>query len=68
MDVSAQVRDAEEGVFNDQLVGNVLDMDTHVLEVGHRVVEVVVYDVHGHVAGPFAGVGDDGVDMYLEVH
>ena len=42
-------------------------MDPHVLEVGHQIVEVMVYDVCGHVACLFAAVGDDGVEMDLEV-
>ena len=42
-------------------------MYPHVLEVGHQVVYVVVYDVGGHVAGPFAGVGDERFEMDLEV-
>ena len=48
-------------------MGNVPEMDPHVLVVGHWVVEVVVDDVCGHVSGPFAGVGYDGVEMDLEV-
>ena len=42
-------------------------MDPHVLEVGHWVIQVVVDDVCDHVVGPFPGVGDDGVEMDLEV-
>ena len=42
-------------------------MDSHVLEVGHQVIEVVVDDVCGDVTGPFASVGDDGVEVDLEV-
>ena len=42
-------------------------MDTHVLEVGHWFVEVVVDDVCRQVKGPFAGIGDDGVDVDLEI-
>ena len=42
-------------------------MDPHVLEVVHWVVEVVVDDVCRQVAGPFAGFGDDGVEVDLEV-
>ena len=42
-------------------------MDPHVLEVGHWVVELVFDDVCRQVAGPFAGVGDDGVEVNLEV-
>ena len=67
MDVAAQVRDGEEGVFNDHLVGNVLEMDLHVMEFGHWVIEVVVDDVCSDVAGPFAGVVDDRVEVDLEV-
>ena len=37
VDVAAQVRFREEGVFNGHLVGNILEMDPHVLEVGHCV-------------------------------
>ena len=67
VDVAARVSYEEEGVFNNHLVGGVFDIDPHVLEVGHRFIEVVVDDVCGDVAGPFAGVGDDGVDADLEV-
>ena len=42
-------------------------MDPHILEVGYWVVEVLFYDVYRQVAGPFAGVGDDGVEVDLEV-
>ena len=42
-------------------------MDLHVLDVGHRVIEVVVDDVCRDVAGPFAGVRDDRVKVDLEV-
>ena len=38
VDVAARVSDGEEGVFNNHLVGNVPNMDLHVLEVLHRVV------------------------------
>ena len=67
VDVSAWVRDVEDGVFNNHLVWNVLDMDPHVLGVGHWVIEVVVYDICGDVAVPFSGVGDDRVKVDLEV-
>ena len=46
---------------------NVLEMNLHVLEVGHWVIEVVVGYICGDVAGPFAGVGDDGVEVDPEV-
>ena len=36
--VAARFSYGEEGLFNDQLVGNVPEMDPHVLEVGHWVV------------------------------
>ena len=42
-------------------------MDPHVLEVEHRVIDVVVDDVCGDFAGPFVGIGDDGVEVDLEV-
>ena len=48
-------------------MGNIPEMDPHVLEVGHQVFEVVVDDVYSHVVGPFAVIGDDGVKMDLEV-
>ena len=35
---AARVRNGEEGVLENHLVGNVPEMDPHVLEVGHRVV------------------------------
>ena len=38
VDVAAGVSNGEEGVLNDHIVGNVPEMDPHVLEVGHRVV------------------------------
>ena len=67
VDVSTRVCDEEEGVFNNHLVWDVFEMDPHVLEVGHCVVEVVVDDVCRQVAGPFVGVGDDGVEVDIEV-
>ena len=67
VDTSARVSDGEEGVFNNHLVGNVLDMDQNVLLVVHQVLEAVVDDVCGDIAGPFAVVGDDGVQMDPEV-
>ena len=67
VDVATRVSDGEEGVFNNHLVWDVFEMDPHVLEVGHWVVEVVVDDVCRQLEGPFAGVGDDGVEVDLEV-
>ena len=67
VDAAAQVSDAEEGVFNNHLAGNVPDMYPHVLEVGHWVVDVVVDDVCGHVVGTSAFVGDYVVEMDIEV-
>ena len=67
VDVSTRVCEGEEGVFNDHLLWDVFEMDQHVLEVGHWVVEVVVDDVCCQVAGPFVGVGDDGVEVDIEV-
>ena len=65
--VAPPVSYGEEGVFNDHLVGNVLEMNPHVLEVGHWVIEVVVDDVFSDVAGPFVGIKDDGVEVDVEV-
>ena len=48
-------------------MGNVPEIDLHVLEVGHLVIEIVIDYVFGHVAVPFTGVGDGGVEMDLEV-
>ena len=42
-------------------------MYPHVLVFCHWVVEVIVDDVRLQVAGPFVGVGDDGVEVDLEV-
>ena len=42
VDVADRVSNREDGVLNDQLVDNVPEMDPHVLEVGHRVIEVLV--------------------------
>ena len=67
VDIAAQVSDGEEGVFNNHLVGGILEMDPHVLEVGNKVIEVVVDDVCSDVAGPFSGVVDDGVEVDIEV-
>ena len=41
-------------------------MYLYVLAVVHCVIEVIVDDVRRQLAGPFAGVGDDGVEVYLE--
>ena len=68
VDIAARVSNGEEGVFNDHLVGNFLEMDPHVLEVRHWFIEVVVDDICGNVSVPFAGIGDDGVEVDLEVH
>ena len=67
VDVATRVSNGEEGVFNNQLVWDVFEMDPHVLEVGHWVVEVVVDDVCHQVAGPFAGAGNDRVEVDIEV-
>ena len=48
-------------------MGNVHDMDPYVLEVGHWVFEVLVDDVCGNVAGPFACVRYDVVEMDIEI-
>ena len=65
--VAAQVSDGEERFSNNHLVGNVPEMDLHVLEVGQGFLEVVVDDVCFHIAGPFAGFVDGGVEMDIEV-
>ena len=67
VDVATQISDGEEGLFNNHLVGNFLEMDLYVLEVEHRVIKVVVDDVCGDIAGTFAGVGDYRVEVDLEV-
>ena len=41
-------------------------MHPYVWVVVHWVIEVVVDDVCRQVAGPFAGVGDDGIEVDLE--
>ena len=38
MDVADQVRNVEEGIFYNHLVGNIPEMDPLELEVGHQVV------------------------------
>ena len=67
VDITAWVSDGEEELFYNHLVGNFPEMDPHVLEVGHLVIEVVVDDVCGDLMGPSAGVGDNGVVVDLEV-
>ena len=42
-------------------------MYTHVLVVGHWVIEVVVDDFCRQVAVPFVGVRDDGFELDLKV-
>ena len=67
VDISAQDGDGEEGVLNDHLVWDFLQVYPHVLVVHHWVVKVIIDDVRRQVAGPFSGVGDDGVEVDLEV-
>ena len=67
VDIATRVSDGEDRVFNKHLVWDVFEMDPHVLEVGHWVVEVVADDVFRQVAGPFSVVVDDGVEVDLEV-
>ena len=45
VDLATRVSDGEEQVFNDHLIWDVFEIDPHLLEVGHWVVEVVVDDV-----------------------
>ena len=68
VDIAAWISNGEDGVLGYYLVGNVLEMDPHVLEVGYRFIEVVVDDICGDVAGPFAGIRDDRVKVNLELH
>ena len=65
--VATRDSDGEEGLFNDHLVWGVFEMDPHLLEVGHWVVEVVVDYVFRQVAVFFAVIRDDGVEVDLEV-
>ena len=56
IDIATSISDGQEVVLNNHLVWDVFEVDLHVLEVGHWVVEVVVDDVGRQVAAPFAGV------------
>ena len=56
-----------EGVLDDHIVWDVFQVYPHVLVLLHWDIEVIVDDVLHQVAGPFAGVGDDGVEVDLEV-
>ena len=67
VDVASWVSNGEEGLLDGRLMGNLLEMDPNVPEVGRQVIEVVVDDVCRDVAGPFAGVRDDRVKVDLEV-
>ena len=42
-------------------------MYPHVLLVRHQVVQVIIDDVRRQVTGTFLGVGDEGVEVDLEV-
>ena len=42
-------------------------MYLHVLVVRHWIIKVIIDDVRCQVAGNFSGVGDDRVEVYLEV-
>ena len=42
-------------------------MYPYVLVFRHLVIKVIINDVHRQVAGTFLGVGDDGVEVDLEV-
>ena len=42
-------------------------MYLHVMVVGNWAVEVIVDDASRQVAGPNAGIGDDGVEVNFEV-
>ena len=67
VDVASWVSNGEEGLLDGRLMGNLLEMDPNVPEVGRQVIEVVVDDVCGDLAGPFVSVGYDGVKVDLEV-
>ena len=67
VDIAALVGDGEEGVLNDHLIRCVFQVYPHVLVVCHRVIKVIIDYVRRQVAGPFSGVGDDGVEVDLEV-
>ena len=67
VDISARVDEGEEGVFNDYFVGDVLQVYPYVLVVRHRIVQVIIYDFRPQVTGTFSGVGDDRVEVDLEV-
>ena len=42
-------------------------MYPHILVVLHRIVQVIIDDVRRQVTGTFSGIGDDGVEVNLEV-
>ena len=56
VDIATRVSDGKEGLLNNHLVQDDFEVDPHVLEVGHLVVEVVGDDVCRKVSNPFAGV------------
>ena len=56
VDIATRVSDGQEEVINDHLVWDFFEVDLHVMEVGHWVVEVVVYYLCRQVAVPFAGI------------
>ena len=67
VDIAARVGKGEEGVLNDYFVGGVLQVYPHVLVVRHRIVQVIIDDFRPQVTGTFSGVGDDRVEVDLEV-
>ena len=67
VDISARVGEGWEEVFNNYFVGYFLQVYPHVLVVRHWIVQVIIDDVHRQVMGTFSGVGDDGVEVDLEV-
>ena len=67
VDIATRVSDGQEGVLNDHLVRDFFEVDLHVLEFGHWIVEVVVDDVCRQISGPFLAVLDDRVEVDLEV-
>ena len=67
VDIAARVGKGKEGLFNEYLVWDVLQVYQHVWVVCHWVVKVIIDDVCRQVAGTLSGVRDDGVEVDIEV-
>ena len=65
--ISARVGEGGERLFKDYFVGDVLQVYPHLLVFCHQIVQVIIDDVRRQVLGTFSGVGDDGVEVDLEV-